>query len=179
MLKTKFPDTQFIITTHEKAWFKQMQETGLIKSGKGKEFGYWTVADGPRIADALSSWEEIDDAVASNKVSKATAALRRHMEFVGWELVEELGGSVKVRRAANYNGGELLNSAIKRMGDLFKIASAANITCSVKHQQLIDFAKKFKDSKAKKQIDDWAINCLLYTSPSPRDRTRSRMPSSA
>ena len=27
---------------------------------------------------------------------------------------------------------------------------------------------------------DWAANiCLLYTSPSPRDRTRSRMPSSA
>ena len=24
-----------------------------------------------------------------------------------------------------------------------------------------------------------AANCLLYTSPSPRDRTRSRMPSSA
>ena len=29
--------------------------------------------------------------------------------------------------------------------------------------------------KAPKQIKD----CLLYTSPSPRDRTRSRMPSSA
>ena len=27
--------------------------------------------------------------------------------------------------------------------------------------------------------DDHAYNCLLYTSPSPRDRTRSRMPSSA
>ena len=25
----------------------------------------------------------------------------------------------------------------------------------------------------------WADGCLLYTSPSPRDRTRSRMPSSA
>ena len=25
----------------------------------------------------------------------------------------------------------------------------------------------------------WPITCLLYTSPSPRDRTRSRMPSSA
>ena len=25
----------------------------------------------------------------------------------------------------------------------------------------------------------WLVNCLLYTSPSPRDRTRSRMPSSA
>ena len=26
---------------------------------------------------------------------------------------------------------------------------------------------------------EWVKNCLLYTSPSPRDRTRSRMPSSA
>ena len=26
---------------------------------------------------------------------------------------------------------------------------------------------------------DLCLNCLLYTSPSPRDRTRSRMPSSA
>ena len=26
---------------------------------------------------------------------------------------------------------------------------------------------------------NWKYNCLLYTSPSPRDRTRSRMPSSA
>ena len=26
---------------------------------------------------------------------------------------------------------------------------------------------------------DKVLNCLLYTSPSPRDRTRSRMPSSA
>ena len=28
-------------------------------------------------------------------------------------------------------------------------------------------------------VEDKAISCLLYTSPSPRDRTRSRMPSSA
>ena len=29
------------------------------------------------------------------------------------------------------------------------------------------------------QIDKLSTDCLLYTSPSPRDRTRSRMPSSA
>ena len=28
-------------------------------------------------------------------------------------------------------------------------------------------------------VNDWNCICLLYTSPSPRDRTRSRMPSSA
>ena len=34
---------------------------------------------------------------------------------------------------------------------------------------------------ASREMGNWAyfLNCLLYTSPSPRDRTRSRMPSSA
>ena len=30
-----------------------------------------------------------------------------------------------------------------------------------------------------KAIYEWDYNCLLYTSPSPRDRQKSRMPSSA
>ena len=34
-----------------------------------------------------------------------------------------------------------------------------------------------KATRDMKEIKPWV--CLLYTSPSPRDRTRSRMPSSA
>ena len=33
--------------------------------------------------------------------------------------------------------------------------------------------------KSKMRVGGMVKNCLLYTSPSPRDRTRSRMPSSA
>ena len=43
--------------------------------------------------------------------------------------------------------------------------------------------KNKKERQANMQSDNQEIeeylNCLLYTSPSPRDRTRSRMPSSA
>ena len=35
------------------------------------------------------------------------------------------------------------------------------------------------DEAATNLIEIWNQSCLLYTSPSPRDRTRSRMPSSA
>lgn len=165
MLKSEFPNTQFIITTHEKAWFKQMQETKLIHPGKGKEFQSWNVADGPRVADANSSWEAIDDAVSSNKISVAAPLLRRYIEFVGWELVEELGGSVKLRRAASYNGGELILSATKRMAELLKIASRANITCSQKQQQLVEFAQRFKESNARQQVSAWAINSCTHYNP--------------
>ena len=40
---------------------------------------------------------------------------------------------------------------------------------TILEQNVINLQEKYKD----------ATNCLLYTSPSPRDRTRSRMPSSA
>ena len=37
---------------------------------------------------------------------------------------------------------------------------------------------KTLETKYHSDAGDWYV-CLLYTSPSPRDRTRSRMPSSA
>ena len=37
--------------------------------------------------------------------------------------------------------------------------------------------QNYDDSKGK--LRSYLFSCLLYTSPSPRDRTRSRMPSSA
>ena len=44
-------------------------------------------------------------------------------------------------------------------------------------------ARRFGDTESlraeRAQIIDGLNRCLLYTSPSPRDRTRSRMPSSA
>ena len=41
------------------------------------------------------------------------------------------------------------------------------------------FKRDEKDQHKKRVIEERKISCLLYTSPSPRDRTRSRMPSSA
>ena len=43
------------------------------------------------------------------------------------------------------------------------------------HNHLLDH----KSSKLKRHLSTKAVVCLLYTSPSPRDRISSRMPSSA
>ena len=45
------------------------------------------------------------------------------------------------------------------------------------HWSLEHFQKYSEDDLMKDVFEDG--HCLLYTSPSPRDRTRSRMPSSA
>src|SRR5665811_2529071 len=45
--------------------------------------------------------------------------------------------------------------------------------------QYTDFLADLTDPAVDGRWLDWKTACLLYTSPSPRDRTRSRMPSSA
>ena len=63
------------------------------------------------------------------------------------------------------------------------ISGHATITTAVKATQLgaFDFLEKPLDLETTLQKVKAALGsiCLLYTSPSPRDRTRSRMPSSA
>ena len=55
-------------------------------------------------------------------------------------------------------------------------AQTAVINAPVRRAELLDLAYQLTGIA---QLLAWGGFCLLYTSPSPRDRTRSRMPSSA
>ena len=59
---------------------------------------------------------------------------------------------------------------------LFSLPGAFTPTCS--SQQLPGFEKEYENIK-NMGVDEIYCICLLYTSPSPRDATLSRMPSSA
>ena len=58
------------------------------------------------------------------------------------------------------------------------IGTAICPTCDVKCSPEIN-PKHFKENTIRQDSFEQHRYCLLYTSPSPRDRTRSRMPSSA
>ena len=73
-------------------------------------------------------------------------------------------------------GGGALASVLTGIDNLFS-KDYANFKKNIDEKYL--FMNQFCSySEIQKDIADY-INCLLYTSPSPRDRTRSRMPSSA
>ena len=45
--------------------------------------------------------------------------------------------------------------------------------------EALGLAIEFRQTNHEAELIDWIHNCLLYTSPSPRDQRGSRMPSSA
>ena len=83
----------------------------------------------------------------------------------------------------DYIADELFNKIRGRYPNVTVGDNDATITNMPKEGRFFEFDfatdKKVSVSLDEKGIAVLYSNCLLYTSPSPRDRTRSRMPSSA
>ena len=74
-----------------------------------------------------------------------------------------------------------VESLTKDLNSIFKFIEQLNELNTDKVEPLTSILNQSLRSR-KDEISDGKIRekiCLLYTSPSPRDRTRSRMPSSA
>lgn len=123
LLKTHFPDTQFIITTHDQVWARQIRSEGLIGAKAAVAFHHWTVETGPVLDEVAEIWDQIDADLAKNEVPTGAARLRRHLEYVAADLADELGAKVKFRADGGYDMGELLSAVISRQGELLKQAA--------------------------------------------------------
>ena len=123
LLKTRFPETQFIITTHDKVWAKQMQTEGLVESKAGVSFHSWSVQTGPIVEQSAGIWHDIESDAAKGATNVAASRLRRHMEFVAGELAHELRARPPFRGDFSYDLGDLLPAVIGRHGELLKQAA--------------------------------------------------------
>src|SRR5262249_47192002 len=112
LLKTCFPDTQFVITTHDRLWAEQMRSAGLVTSKTSLAFHSWTVDTGPLVESNEDIWQEIAAALAKGKVEVAAAALRHHLEYVSRLLANDLGASPAFRADGAYELEEMLSSVL-------------------------------------------------------------------
>lgn len=164
LLKTKFPDTQFILTTHDQAWHKQMKSHGLISSKSSVSFRNWTVEHGPLVAASLEVWQQIDNALEDGDVPAAAAKLRRHLEYVAHELAESLRAPVPFRGDGNYALDSLMSPVLSRYPKYLKEAKSAaqswnNDELKASIGNLLEtFQAKQKVVKA----EQWATNSAVH-----------------
>lgn len=164
LLKEHFPKTQFIITTHDRVWAKQMQTAGLIESKGRVTFHSWSLEAGPIVEQGLGVWDEIEAAVARGDTSVAAGRLRRHMEYVAAELADQLQAKVPFRGDASYDLGELLGAVIGRHGAL--LSDAARAANSWDRRDAMATIKSLKDSRkealAAERGEGWVVNKAVH-----------------
>lgn len=164
LLKEQFPGVQFIITTHDEVWARQMQSDGLITSKSQARFHGWTVDQGPTLALGEDVWDRIDADLANDDVSTAAQKLRRYMEEKLREVSAALRGRVPYKLDGSYDLGDFKNAVNSRHKEL--LAQAAKSARSWKNEEAERRAKDLatRRSEAIKEYDQesWAINKLVH-----------------
>lgn len=163
LLKTEFPDVQFIITTHDKIWAKQMVSAGLVTRRQGLEFHDWTVAAGPAAEHGKDYWDKIDEDLQADDVPGAASRLRRALEAELPEIAEVLGARVAYRGGARYDMGEYKTGVDGRHNDLLK--KAADTASSWNDAAASATVKDLHSARTKAIAgleESWAVNLQVH-----------------
>ena len=164
MLKSEFPDVQFIVTTHDRVWASQMVNSGLVTKKRQTRFVGWNVNVGPSVMEGADVWERIGKDLDQGDVNAAAARLRRNMEQSLSEIAEELGAQVPYRSQGNWDLGEFLDAVKARYGKLLKnAAGAANSWDDHTACNKVAAAKdEFAAAKLAQQSESWAVNPAVH-----------------
>ncbi|HUZ91701.1 MAG TPA: AAA family ATPase [Methylocella sp.] len=164
LLKTHFPNTQFLVTTHDRLWAEQLRSAGLVTAKTSLAFHSWTIDTGPLVESNVEIWVEIDSALAKGKVEAAAAALRHHLEYVSRLLADQLGARPQFRADGNYELGDLLPPVLARMKDLYGTAAAAAQSWGKNADKEAIAKRKASLSAAAgaSSVEQWAVNKAVH-----------------
>lgn len=164
LLMTHFPNTQFIITTHDRVWAEQMKNAKLVTAKTSMAFHGWSIDTGPLVASNDDVWSEIAEALKVNKIGVAATLLRQHLEYMSRYLADVLGASVRFRSSNDYELGDLLPQVVSQLKDL--CGKAAQAAHSWKQIAAQDAALKIKEDLSKASADSgmeqWAVNKMIH-----------------
>ena len=164
LLKAEFPTTQFIITTHDEYWKKQMITEGLVSHSTALHFKNWTVDTGPTVWDDKDSWSEIESFIAQDSIPSASHTLRRFLEYLMDEISVRLSASIPRSASGDHDLGELLSGVTSRYGDLIRKSSNAakswgNPELSL---QFENEKKEFDACLLKANKEAWGMNATVH-----------------
>jgi hypothetical protein len=164
LLKLKFPETQFILTTHDEVWLKLMTTVGLIAPENATRFSNWTPDNGPAEWRTRDIWTEIDNALEANDIHLAASLLRYYLEHVFREICDNLHVRVEFRGDGRYELGDTLVPAARRFRDLMLegVGCAESWGKADEAKILRLREKKLGDYLVATNAEQWLINPAIH-----------------
>lgn len=162
LLKTEFPDTQFILTTHDRVWLQYMKTENLI--ARSQSFGGWTVDAGPRVWDDHDIWTEIQTALGKDDIPRAAWLLRHYLEYTAVILADNLRAPVEFRGDGHYDLGDLLPPVLKQWKKRLEAGEKSAIQWKRDEQKaaLAALRATAKDLIARTNAEQWALNPAVH-----------------
>ena len=163
LLKIQFPDTQFVITTHDPVWARQLKEHGVVTKKNLFHFRNWSLGSGP-VFEAKDVWEILRDKVNAGLIHDAASGLRRNLELEFQEVCSNLQARVPFKSSQSWSLGELKDAAISRLKELLsKAKDAANSRSNTEAiKKLSAIEQELTDAIKVAQVDQWQLNPAVH-----------------
>lgn len=167
LLKTKFPNTQFVLTTHDRVWLKHMGSAGLVDGKSMVHFRKWDVDHGPSPWGTGDVWSEIGQHLENNDIKLASSSLRHYLEHLGAEVCQALRAPVEYRGDGQHDPAELLEPATAEYRKLLKKAKDAAASWGNKTQfaTLDALEKEYTEAVKATKMDQWQVNAGVHFNP--------------
>lgn len=160
LLREWFPDRQFVITTHDKTWAKQLMHEQVVDANQVTEFTNWTVEGGPIAHLLMNMWDDIQADLDRENVPRAAFRLRNGCEEFFESVCDALGAKVTYNSQTRWEFGEWVSAAMGEYTALQKEARKAAASWG-KETEVGEFDRlKSKRAKVFRQISEeqWTIN---------------------
>ncbi|MCL5094042.1 MAG: AAA family ATPase [Patescibacteria group bacterium] len=164
MLKSYFPDKQFIITTHETAWARQLKTEKIVSQKNMLHFINWNVDVGPVCEMEKDLWGNIKDCLAKDNVPEAASQLRRNAECFFENVCDLTGASLPYRGNHQWTLGDFASAAVSAYKRSIRQAKA-----KLRGKGLEEKLKKLTEIEAKANtvidkslVEQWAINANVH-----------------
>jgi predicted ATP-binding protein involved in virulence len=163
LLKSFFPEHQFIITTHDTVWARNLVNEGVVNRKNSIQFLSWNVTEGPIIIIGQDVWKTTR-AKANIDLHGTSAFFRREMECFFENVCHKLHARVRYNNVHKWDYGQYMNAAYKELQDLIKkalrLARGFNKTEAI--NQLETLSSTLRALLTAVNAENWVTNVLIH-----------------
>lgn len=166
ILTTFFPDRQFIITTHDTVWAKNLVNERVVESRNSIEFLCWSVEEGPIIVVGHDVWR-ICREKAHMDLSGASAFFRREMECYFENICHKLHARLPYNSTHKWDYGQYKDGAYSELKN--KIKKARKRATEFKKEKTIARLEQLDENLTNclnaVNTENWVTNVLVHNNP--------------
>jgi len=164
LLKQYFPDRQFLITTHDKTWARQLETEGVANPGKYIEFIRWTIEGGPCLELDDGLWDRIEADLDKQDVSTAASRLRNGSERFFEHVCDALKAPVRYKMSGSWDLSDYMSGAIGKFNKLIRQAKASAQSWGSQNEfdKVTELETIANQIIQRTEYERWMVNAALH-----------------
>ena len=164
LLAEHFGQCQFVITTHDRTWAKQLRQERIVEGDQVVEFTGWTVEHGPNTHRQMDLWETIREHLDVEDVGGAAFRLRRGNEDFFEDVCNVLGAQITYNSGMQWQLDDWLPAAMDQYRDLLKRGRGAASSWDDKDALAAfnELESVRKQTYDRTYVEQWSINASVH-----------------